>query len=75
MKLITIKEAHNSSELMALKGLLEANDIPCFIKNENITQVMNYMVTFVAELQIMDADEARVNVLLKDVEAIANQAQ
>ena len=69
MKLITIKKAHNPAELMALKGLLEANDIPCFIKNENITQVMNYMVTFVAELQIMDADEERVRALLEEVEA------
>lgn len=69
MKLITIKKAHNPSELMALKGLLEANDIPCFIKNENITQVMNYMVTFVAELQIMDRDEERVNALLNEVKS------
>jgi len=74
MKFITIKKAHNPSELMALKGLLEANDIPCFIKNENITQVMNYMVTFVAELQIMDADEERVQVLLKEVEESASKA-
>lgn len=59
---------------MVLKGLLEANDIPCFIKNENITQVMNYMVTFVAELQIIDADEERVNSLLKEVEASAGEA-
>ncbi len=67
MELITIKKAHNTSELMVLKGLLEANDIRCFIKNENITQIMNYMPAFVAELQIMESDQDRVNSLLKEV--------
>lgn len=73
MKLITIKKAHNPSELMVLKGLLEANDIQCFVRNENITQVMSHMVTFEAELQIMDADEERASELIQEVEASSGE--
>mgnify|MGYP002476358314 CR=1 FL=1 len=74
MEFITIKKAHNPSELMVLKSYLEANDIPCYVKNENITQLMNYMPTFVAELQIMESDQERVNQLIQELDEEHNKA-
>lgn len=65
MELVTIKKAHNQSELWIIKSKLEAAGIPVFVKNEFITQVMNYMPAFEAELQVMESDILKANELLE----------
>lgn len=65
MELVTIKKAHNQSELWIMKSKLEASGIPVFVKNEFITQVMNYMPAFEAELQVMESDILKANELLE----------
>ena len=64
MSFVTIKASHNLSDLIVLKSRLESEGIHCFIKNENITQIMNHMVTFEAELQVLEEDLERVHVIL-----------
>lgn len=64
MELVTIRKAHNQSELWVLKSKLEAAGIPVFVKNEFITQVMNYMPAFVAELQVPASDVQKANEVL-----------
>ena len=64
MELVTIKKAHNQSELWIIKSKLEAAGIPVFVKNEFITQVMNYMPAFETELQVMESDILMANELL-----------
>lgn len=65
MEMVTIKKAHNQSELWVLKSKLEAAGIHVFVKNELITQVMNYMPAFVAELQVMTSDHEKALEILK----------
>ncbi|WP_339917951.1 putative signal transducing protein [Yeosuana marina] len=40
------------SDLLVLKSRLEFEGIPCFLKNQFTTQVMNYMPAFEVELQV-----------------------
>lgn len=56
MSLVTIKESHYTNDLLVLKSILEAEGISCFLKNENITNIMSHMAAFVTELQVDDAD-------------------
>lgn len=64
MEFVTIKKAHKPSELWVLKSKLEAAGIPVFIKNEFVTQVMNYMPAFEAELQVASSDIQQVHEVL-----------
>jgi hypothetical protein len=72
MELITIKRAHHPSELMIFKGLLESQGIHCYIKNEYITQVMNYIPSFEAELQVAASDVKVVQEILDELDRAAN---
>ena len=56
MQLITIKKAHLESDLTVLKSRLEAEGIRCYLKNEYVTQVINFMPSFEMELQVPDFD-------------------
>ncbi|GAA3577919.1 putative signal transducing protein [Snuella lapsa] len=66
--LVTVKRSHLESELLALKGRLEAEGIQCFLKNEFTTQVMNYMPTFEVELQVSDSDLEKVKEVMGALE-------
>jgi hypothetical protein len=64
MKFITIKESHYLSDLTILKGRLESEGITCRLKNELTTQIMNYMPSFVVELQVAEDDLEKVKEIL-----------
>lgn len=68
MSLITIKESHYTNDLLVLKSILETEGIPCFLKNENTTQIMSHMATFVTELQVDEADLERALEIMKEVD-------
>ncbi len=72
MKLITIKKAHLESEISVLKSRLEAEGIRCFLKNEYITQVINFMPSFVMELQVSEFDLDEALEILKEFESKVN---
>ena len=72
MKLITIKKAHLESEISVLKSRLEAEGIRCFLKNEYITQVINFMPSFVMELQVPEFDLDEALEILKEFESEVN---
>lgn len=56
MDFVTTKESHIESDLLVLKSRLESEGIPCFLINKFTTQIMNYMPTFVVELQVSSVD-------------------
>ncbi len=72
MKLITIKKAHLESEISVLKSRLEAEGIECFLKNEYITQIINFMPSFVMELQVPEFDLDETLEILKEFEFETN---
>ncbi len=72
MKLITIKKAHLESEISVLKSRLEAEGIRCFLKNEYITQIINFMPSFVMELQVSEFDLDEALEVLKEFESKVN---
>lgn len=59
MSLVTIKKSHIEADLLVAKSILESEGIQCFLKNEFSTQIMNYMPTFLVELQIDESDVER----------------
>ena len=67
MSLITIKESHLASDLTVLKSRLEAEGIRCSLKNEHITQIMNYMPTFVVELQVSNSDLVKAKEIMHEM--------
>jgi predicted ATP-dependent Lon-type protease len=72
MKLITIKKAHLESDLVILKSKLEAEGIRCFMKNQYITQVINFMPSFVMELQVAEFDLDEALEILKEFDSEIN---
>ncbi|MCF1423027.1 MULTISPECIES: putative signal transducing protein [Mangrovimonas] len=64
----TVKKAHNESELLVLKSRLESEGIPCFLRNQFTTQVMNYMPTFLVELQVPETDYAMAMEIMDEIE-------
>ena len=69
MNLITIKKAHLESDLVVLKSKLEAEGIRCFMKNQYITQIINFMPSFVMELQVAEFDLEEALDILKEFES------
>ena len=67
MGLITIKESHIASDLSVLKSKLEAEGIRCYLKNEFTTQIMNYMPTFLVELQVSNSDLVKVKEIMLEM--------
>lgn len=64
MKLITVKNARYAADLAILKSRLESEGIACWIKNELTSQVINYVPTIYAELQVKEDDVDRVKEIL-----------
>ena len=70
MNFVTIKKSHYESDLLIIKGKLESEGIPCFLKNEYTTQAMNYMATFVVELQVSEPDLEKAKEILNEIDSL-----
>ena len=69
MNWVTIKKSNREPELLVLKSRLESLEIPCFLKNQYTTQVMNYFPSFEVELQVPEEFLTAALSLLKEFEA------
>lgn len=69
MNFVTIKKASVEGDLVVLKSLLEAEGIKCFLKNQYVTQIINYMPSFSVELQVRKDDVIRAIKILNEFEA------
>ncbi len=66
MKFTTIKASHYHADLVVLKGRLESEGIECRYKNELTTQVLNYIPSFLVELQVPEEDVQRVREIMTE---------
>jgi len=66
MKFVTIKESHYQADLVVLKSRLESEGIECRFKNELTTQVLNYIPSFLVELQVPEDDVPRVKEIMTE---------
>lgn len=64
MKFVTIKESHFQTDLIVLKSRLESEGIQCLLKNELTSQILNYVPSFLVELQVPDTDLHRVKEIM-----------
>lgn len=64
MNLITVKQSRYAADLAILKSRLESEGIACWLKNELTSQVINYVPSIYAELQVDEADVERVKAIL-----------
>jgi transcription initiation factor TFIIIB Brf1 subunit/transcription initiation factor TFIIB len=69
MNFVTIKKASIEGDLIVLKSLLEAEGIKCFLKNQYVTQIINYMPSFAVELQVPKEDVMRAIQILNELES------
>lgn len=72
MKLITVKQSRHAADLAVLKGRLESEGIACWLKNELTSQLINYVPSIYAELQIDEADVERVKKILMEIGEISS---
>lgn len=63
-KLITIKTASFPNELAVAISFLEENEIPCFLKDENLVQMYAAATTQGVQLQVAEQDVERAIALL-----------
>ena len=56
MQFVTVKEAHNISDLLILKSRIESEGIECRLKNELTTQVLSHIPSMFVELQVAKKD-------------------
>ena len=66
MSYITIKESHYQTDLVVLKSRLESEGIECRFKNELTSQVLNYIPSFLVELQVPEEDVPRVKQIMTE---------
>jgi hypothetical protein len=66
MKFITVKESHYQSDLVVLKSRLESEGIECRFKNELTSQVLNYIPSFLVELQVPEENVLRVKEIMTE---------
>ncbi len=66
MKFVTVKESHYQNDLVVLKSRLESEGIVCRFKNELTTQVLNYIPSFLVELQVQEEDVLRVKEIMTE---------
>lgn len=67
MSYITIKKSHLEGDLLVLKSALESEGIKCYLKNEFTTQIINFMPTFVVELQISISDFEKAKTIINEI--------
>jgi len=68
MSLTTIQKSNLESDLMILRGRLEAEGIVCYLKNQFTTQLMSYVPTCEVELQVSYSDLERVEKIMRDMQ-------
>ncbi len=73
MKLVTVKQSRYAADLAILKSRLESEGIPCWLKNELTSQVINYVPSIYAELQVDAADVERVKKVLIETGEIPSE--
>lgn len=73
MKLITVKQSRYAADLAILKSRLESEGIACWLKNELTSQVINYVPSIYAELQVDEADVERVKAILAETGEISSE--
>ena len=56
MQYVTVRESHYQADLVVLKSRLESEGIACRFKNELTSQVLNYIPSFLVELQVPEED-------------------
>jgi predicted RNA-binding Zn-ribbon protein involved in translation (DUF1610 family) len=66
MKFVTVKESHYQTDLVVLKSRFESEGIECRFKNELTTQVLNYIPSFLVELQVPEQDVPRVKEIMTE---------
>ena len=64
MQYVTVRESHYQADLVVLKSRLESEGIECRFKNELTSQVLNYIPSFLVELQVREEDVPRVKEIL-----------
>ncbi len=64
MNFVTIKESLYQTDLVVIKSRLESEGIKCRYKNELTSQVLNYIPSFLVELQVREKDVPRVREIL-----------
>jgi hypothetical protein len=67
MSFITIKKSHLEGDLLVLKSALESEGIKCYLKNEFTTQIINFMPTFVVELQVSISDFEKAKLIINEI--------
>jgi hypothetical protein len=67
MSFITIKKSHLEGDLLVLKSALESEGIKCYLKNEFTTQIINFIPTFVVELQVSISDFEKANLIINEI--------
>ncbi|HEY9115722.1 MAG TPA: DUF2007 domain-containing protein [Bacteroidales bacterium] len=66
MEFITIKSSHYASDLAVLQSKLQSYGINCYLKNEFSAQVLTHLPNSLVELQIAEADLAKVQELIEE---------
>jgi len=67
MKLVTIKESHNSNDLMILKSRLESEGIHCNLKDQYTSEVLSHIPSMSVKLQVYDSDLKNVKEIMNDM--------
>ncbi len=75
MNLITVKQSRYAADMAILKSRLESEGIACWLKNELTSQVINYVPSIYAELQVDEADLERVKAILVSTGEIASDQE
>lgn len=65
MKLVTISESHNSTDLAVLKSKLESEGIKCFLKDELSSQVLTHISSMVVKLQVYESDFSKAKAIMQ----------
>lgn len=68
MSFVTIKKSHLEGDLLVLKSALESEGINCYLKNEFTTQIINFMPTFLVELQVASIDYEKAKKIIEEIE-------
>jgi hypothetical protein len=74
-KTTVLMEFTNSGEAYIIKGVLDSNDIPCFLSNENSPYVGNALsdAFYGVRLHIFEKDKEKAEKLLKDIQSTVEE--
>jgi len=72
MKLVTIRESHNSNDLIILKSKLESEGIHCNMKDQYTSQVLTHIPSMSVKLQVYESDLEKVKEVMKQLDETIN---